>query len=212
MPGPGNVTPQQSPGDLPVIDAAARTTITGTGLTGSSSDSSSSNTSVVTPVARFTSTAVTGFAPLTVQFTDSSLNMPTSWTWDFGDGNSSSLQNPDYIYYSGGQYTVLLTAANDAGSNTYNATNYISVYSPGFSANPATGSAPLTVAFTDTGTGYPHPSSWYWDFGDIGAGNTSSLQNTTHQYVSPGMYDVKFRISGTAGTAWVNRSAAVTVT
>ena len=153
------MTPLPTPGNLPVIDAAARTTITGTGLAGNSSNSTSSNTSVVIPVAQFTSTAVIGFAPLTVQFTDSSLNMPTSWTWDFGDGNSSSLQNPVYTYYSGGQYTVLLTAVNDAGSDIYNATNYVSVYSPGFSVNPVTGSAPLTVTFTDTGAGYPQPSA-----------------------------------------------------
>ena len=50
IPGPGNVTPQESLGDLPVILAAARTTINGTGLAGNTSDSTSSNTSVVIPV------------------------------------------------------------------------------------------------------------------------------------------------------------------
>jgi len=105
----------------------------------------------------------------------------------------------------------MLNATNDAGTNSLNATNYVSVYAPGFSVRPTSGSAPLTVTFTDAGIGYPQPSAWYWKFGDNGPGNTSSLRNTTHQYLSPGTYDVSFRISGSAGTAWVNRSAAVIV-
>ena len=55
-------------------------------------------------------------ATLAVSFTDLSTNNPTAWTWDFGDGNSSNLQNPTHTYASGGQYNVQLTAANDCGS------------------------------------------------------------------------------------------------
>jgi len=196
---------------LPLISTAQGITINGTNLTGNTINSSSTNGIGSIPDTRFTSNVVMGFAPLMVQFTDSSLNMPTSWSWNFGDGTSSTLQNPGHTYYSGGQYTVEFTATNDAGSSSSNATNYISVFQPGFSAVPPQGPAPLTVYFTDNSTGYPQPTGWYWDFGDIGPGNTSNQRNWTHQYVSSGTYDVKFRISGKAGTTWVNRSAAVKV-
>jgi PKD repeat protein len=205
---PGNVTPRPSLGDLPAIEAAARTTINGTGLAGNESNSTNSNTGVVIPVAQFSSNIAMGFAPLTVQFTDTSLNLPTGWYWDFGDGNTSALQNPAHTYYSGGQYSIGFVASNAAGSNTMNSTNYVSVYAPGFSAYPLSISPMDTVTFTDTGGGYPLPSSWYWDFGD---GITSKVRNTTHQYVSSGTYDVHYRVSGTAGTAWINQSALITV-
>ena len=205
---PGTMTPTPTMGELPLIDAAARTTINGTGLAGDSSNSTSSNSSVVIPVAQFRSNIALGLAPLAVQFTDTSQNLPTSWSWDFGDNTSSSLQNPSHTYYSGGQYSIRFTAANTAGSNTLNATNYVSVYQQGFSAYPLTISPLSTVTFTDTGTGYPLPSAWYWDFGD---GITSTQRNTTHQYVAAGTYDVHYRISGSAGTAWINQSALITV-
>jgi PKD repeat protein len=186
------------------------TTINGTGLeaTANTTNSITVNGTVITvPAAQFTSNVILGYAPLGVQFTDTSLNLPVSWTWDFGDGGSSSLQDPVHTFYNGGQYAVVLTAANLAGAGNF--TSNISVYAPGFSAIPNSGRAPFTVTFTDTGAGYPPPTAWYWDFGD---NSSRSLRNTTHQYTLPGTYDVRFRVTGPAGTAWVNQSAAVTIT
>lgn len=54
---------------------------------------------------------------LDVDFTDLSTNDPTSWDWDFGDGNTSMDQNPSHTYAAGGQYQVCLTASNVAGSD-----------------------------------------------------------------------------------------------
>ena len=204
--GSSTVTPNLTE-DIPLISPAQYTTINATNITGNATNSSTTIGSISIPVAQFTSNVTLGFAPLAVQFTDSSQNMPTVWSWNFGDGGSSTLQNPGYTFYSGGQYMVVFTATNAAGSSDF--TTNISVYSPGFLAVPNQGPHPLTVAFTDAGTGYPQPSAWYWDFGD---GMTSSFRNSTHQYILPGTYDVKFRITSTAGMAWVNRSAAVTVT
>jgi PKD repeat protein len=206
----GTVTPTLNE-SLPLISSAQAITINGTSLSGNGTNSSTSNSGGSIPDTRFTTNVVMGFAPLMVQFTDSSLNLPTSWFWDFGDGGFSTLQNPGHIYYAGGQYTIIFTATNMAGLRSLNSIDYVSVYQPGFSVVPDKGNAPLTVNFTDTGNGSPQPTGWFWDFGDIGAGNTSNQQNWTHQYVSPGTYDVKFRISGKAGVAWVNRSAAVIV-
>ena len=52
-----------------------------------------------------------------VAFTDTSTGAPTSWTWSFGDGASSTLQNPTHAYAAAGTYTVSLTASNAAGSS-----------------------------------------------------------------------------------------------
>jgi len=83
------------------------------------------------PVADFTATPTSGTAPLTVTFTDQSVNTPTSWQWDFGDGNTSTQQNPTHIYNNAGTYTVNLTATNEYGSDSETKTGYITVTSGG---------------------------------------------------------------------------------
>lgn len=82
------------------------------------------------PVANFSGTPTSGYVPLTVQFTDLSSNSPTSWSWNFGDGGTSYLQNPSHQYTSAGQFTVSLTATNAYGSDTEVKTNYITVSEP----------------------------------------------------------------------------------
>jgi PKD repeat protein len=62
-----------------------------------------------------------------VQFTDSSTNTPTSWTWSFGDGISSSVQDPVHTYSTAGTYTITLIATNTEGSNVATKTNLITV-------------------------------------------------------------------------------------
>ncbi|MEM1217059.1 MAG: PKD domain-containing protein, partial [Bacteroidota bacterium] len=68
-----------------------------------------------TPAAAFTYTA----AAATYSFTDASTNDPTSWLWDFGDGTTSTDENPSHTFASNGTYQVCLIAANDWGSNQY---------------------------------------------------------------------------------------------
>lgn len=74
----------------------------------------------VTPVASFTANQTTGYAPLTVSFTDTSTNTPTSWAWDFNrDGIvDNTTQNPVYTFTVPGTYEVNLTVTNGAGSST----------------------------------------------------------------------------------------------
>jgi len=79
------------------------------------------------PVANFSGTPLSGSSPLTVTFTDLSTNTPTSWLWDFGDGNTSTSQNPVNIYASPGFYTVSLTVTNPIGSDLETKINYINV-------------------------------------------------------------------------------------
>ncbi|HMA77282.1 MAG TPA: PKD domain-containing protein [Candidatus Krumholzibacteriaceae bacterium] len=79
------------------------------------------------PTAAFSGSPTTGAAPLTVNFTDQSSGSPTSWSWDFGDGATSTAQNPSHEYTAVGTYTVSLTATNAYGSDTEAKTDYIDV-------------------------------------------------------------------------------------
>ncbi|MBM4066858.1 MAG: PKD domain-containing protein, partial [Planctomycetes bacterium] len=77
--------------------------------------------------ADFTATPTNGETPLTVQFTDQSVGNISSWLWDFGDGSTSSAQNPTHTYTSSGNFTVSLTVTGLGGSDTEIKENYISV-------------------------------------------------------------------------------------
>ena len=70
------------------------------------------------PIAQFTAAPTSGQAPLAVRFTDTSSGTPTSWSWDFGDGTSSAVQNPTHTFSAPGEYSVILTATNAYGSST----------------------------------------------------------------------------------------------
>ncbi len=83
-----------------------------------------------TPVADFSALVVSGNPPLDVSFTDLSTEIPTGWSWDFGDTGSSSDQHPSHQYTTAGVYTVSLTATNPNGSHTRVMPNLISVPEP----------------------------------------------------------------------------------
>ncbi|CAN5706772.1 hypothetical protein BH10ACT1_BH10ACT1_36180 [soil metagenome] len=70
------------------------------------------------PVASFTAAPPSGPAPLDVAFTDTSSGAPTSWSWNFGDGTTSTAQSPVHRYTAAGSYTVSLTATNATSSST----------------------------------------------------------------------------------------------
>lgn len=70
------------------------------------------------PVAAFASTYVSGGCVNPVQFTDQSANAPTAWRWDFGDGTTSTLQNPSHQFAAAGGYTVALAATNANGTGS----------------------------------------------------------------------------------------------
>jgi PKD repeat protein len=158
--------------------------------------------SIPPPIARFTASTMAGKAPLTVHFMDTSTGSPTAWAWDFGDNNTSNLQNPTYTYTVPGTFTVRLRASNGGGSNTETKLYYITVnpaYAlPGasFSANPPTMAQPYTVQFLDRSTG--PPTSWSWSFGD---GGTSTGQNPVHTYPGPGTFIVTLEVSNPAGSS-----------
>ena len=160
------------------------------------------------PIANFTATPNTESVPLNVQFNDTSSNNPTSWYWTFGDGGSSTQQNPTYTYGTPGTYTVSLTAGNSAGNNTM--TSQITVNYPApvanFTENTTNGTAPLNVQFTDTSIG--NVTSYYWTFGDNG---TSTLQNPSYTYQTPGTYTVTETVTGPGGNNTATQTNLITV-
>ena len=79
------------------------------------------------PTANFFGNPTSGLSSLIVSFTDQSTGCPTEWDWDFGDGHTSTEQNPIHPYENPGTYSVSMTATNAYGSNTIEKSNYISV-------------------------------------------------------------------------------------
>mgnify|MGYP000922284285 CR=1 FL=1 len=162
------------------------------------------------PVAAFSASPTSGKAPLKVKFTDNSTGSPTSWKWTFGDGTSSTKQNPTHKYSKARNYTVSLTVTNAEGSNTVTKKDYINVVTKpvaSFSAKPTSGKVPLTVAFTDKSAGIP--TKWKWSFGD---GKTSTQQNPKHQYLQEGNYKVTLTVTNAAGSSTVTKTNYIKVT
>ncbi len=97
------------------------------------------------PIADFTASTTTSCSG-DITFFDNSSNSPTSWLWDFGDGNTSTLENPTHTYASSGTYTVTLTSTNPFGNDTEVKTNFITI--------DLSGSSPVTASCTPiTGDG-----------------------------------------------------------
>jgi len=116
-----------------------------------------------------------------------------SWLWDFGDGQTSTEQNPTHTYTQDGTYTVTLTVTDDnLETDDDTTTADISDSDPvaDFVASPTSGVEPLTVTFTDQSISWDEIDSWLWDFGD---GQTSTEQNPTHEYTE-GTYTVSLTI------------------
>ncbi len=83
-----------------------------------------------TPTSDFSASVTVGNVPLDVDFTDLSNQLPTGWSWDFGDSGASGDQHPTYQYTTAGEYTVSLTATNPNGSHTRVLPNLILVPEP----------------------------------------------------------------------------------
>jgi len=173
----------------------------------------------VAPVAAFTSTVQSGTAPLTVIFTNKSTGTgPLTYAWDFdNDGTvDSTLSSPTHIYPEAGTYSVKLTATNGAGSDVELKTDYITV-DPApvapvaeFTTYLQSGTAPLTVRFTDQSTGTA-PLTYAWDFNNDGE-NESSLQNPLFKYDSVGTYTVTLTVINAVGNDLETKTDYITVT
>lgn len=141
--------------------------------------------------ANFSADVKSGEAPLTVHFHDKSTNNPTSWSWDFDDGHTSSLKDPENTFNEPGSYNVKLTVKNKFGSTTHylliNVTQKSNAPVAKIFASPTAGEVPLTVHFLDQSS--HNPTSWSWDFDD--GTPMQSESNVYHIFKTSGVYKVK---------------------
>lgn len=140
---------------------------------------------------------------LTFDFTDQSTSDGTisSWSWEFGDGNTSTEQNPSHTYSQPGTYHVCLTITDDEGCSNHFCHALI-VHHPVAGVCHASYNAhqgdpeQQVISFTDHSTSDGTIISWSWDFGD---GTSSTEQNPTHTYLQPGTYLVCLHITDDSG-------------
>ncbi|HEX3006500.1 MAG TPA: PKD domain-containing protein, partial [Bacteroidales bacterium] len=140
-------------------------------------------------VADFTMSASSGCSPLTVDFTDKSTGTGAlTYTWVLGNGNTSSLQNPQAVYSNPGTYNVKLTVVS--GSYTNSITKTITVFKnpvADFTASKTKGCTPLDVTFTDASTkGDANIVKWNWDFrnGEISTEQSPRLSFSAGSYTA----------------------------
>jgi PKD repeat protein len=218
--GDGAASTTQHPAHTYVSPGTYTVTLTATNAFGADSETKYDYITIsappppVAPTAFFSGSPREGTAPLRVSFTDQSAGEPTAWSWDFGDGSSSSAQNPSHTYAYVGEYEITLRVSNDVGADTLTLTDYVVVNeapppvapTADFSGSPREGIAPLAVSFTDQSTG--DPASWSWSFGD---GWTSTVQNPSHTYAAAGDYEVTLTVANAFGSDTRTKTEYITV-
>jgi PKD repeat protein len=153
--------------------------------------------------ADFNFNPVSGDAALLVQFQDTSKGGPTSWSWNFGDNETSTEQNPQHLYINPKPdgYLVTLTVKNETATSTKSATDRIKVMETleaQFTADKVSGKTPLNVTFTNQSKGGNSIVKWEWNFGD---GSPISIDKSpSHSYTTAGNFDVTLTITRSDGT------------
>ena len=155
------------------------------------------------PVAGLSASVNVGCSPLSVSFDNQSTGA-VSYSWDFGNGAISTVENPTVVYLAPGSYTVSLIATSTTGStDTIVMSNYIEVladpvanYSLSQTGSCATNNL---VSFSNSSA---NASDYLWDFGD---GGSSTLASPTHTYTDAGTYTVTLIASNSVGCSDVNQ-------
>lgn len=126
--------------------------------------------------------------PFNISFTNNSSGPGTlTWLWDFGDGTTSTLQNPVYTYTTPGNYTVsLATTSSDGCSDTMRKVSVLTIQNINTTFN-APDSACINTSINFSNTATPVPLSSNWIFGD---GSTSMAINPVKSYAATGTYTV----------------------
>jgi gliding motility-associated-like protein len=162
-------------------------------------------------VASFTADVTSGCFPVTVKFADTSApaGAITSWAWNFGNSNTSTLQHPSAVYSSAGTYTVSLTITTASGSDSEIKTGYINVHdypSVDFSFDKSIGCTPLKVKFKDESeAGSGSITNWLWSFGD---GASSTAANPEYTFTTPGDRFVTLKVTNQFGCARTKTGAS----
>jgi PKD repeat protein len=158
-----------------------------------------------------TSPSVANFAATTVcennatVFTDQSTGAAMQWSWSFGDGNTSTLQNPMHVFTSAGTYQTALTVTDSLGCTNSTWQNIIVYPIPQVDFNTTAFCQGIPVCFTDISSiSAGTISTWSWNFGDSasGASNSSAAQSPCHTYSTAGVKNISLTL--TSGTGCQN--------
>jgi gliding motility-associated-like protein len=153
------------------------------------------------PVADFNADETFSYgSELEVQFTNLSLDAD-SYLWDFGDGNTSTEENPVHVFSGFGMFTVSLNAINGICEDVIVKEEYIELRQPDMNikASKYKGCVPLEVDFRLEGDAKDEIASYFWTFGD---GNSSTATEPTHTYLVPGTYEVRVEYTLTNGNVF----------
>lgn len=164
----------------------------GARITGQRSTPSTSLSAV-----RFKAVPTVGPAPLVVHFTGTSAGSPTAWSWDFGDGTTSTEQNPSHTYRIGGKYTVNLAVTTASGKHTLTKSDYVAVGAP---SSPSGWTTILDDEFDTPGL----PSHWLPYSGSYTGDAVSCSSPTQVQVPGDGYLHLKmeYHDTGLCGHDW----------
>lgn len=139
-----------------------------------------------------------GCRPLTINFSDAINNPPATYNWNFGDGASSTDQNPSHTYTNHGIFTVTLTVTDANGCINSNTLPIYSYALPvaDFTFTPSVGTTGLPINFTSTSVGTIN--TWTWSFGDGGV-ESGNLPTVTHAYTSTGFQSITLLVETNNG-------------
>lgn len=200
--GDGNVSPLQNPTHTYINTGLypVRLSITNANGCNAFYDMPTAMNITTKPVASFSAAATESCtAPFTATFNSGASTGPiTSYTWDFGDGQTSTEANPSHTYITTGNFTVRLrvqTASNCEHISTI--TDYIKIgtFSAGLQIADNTVCRGVAAQFTDASSA--GVVSRTWDFGD--GFPTSNVPNPTHVYSTAGTYTVSIQSQNSAG-------------
>lgn len=192
----GSPTSSTEPSPTVTYNSAGTYTVTLT-----VSNAAGSNTATQTNYITVNTTPTAGFTFNTnyavVTFNNTSGNA-TSYSWNFGDGGTSTDASPSHTYTQDGTYTVTLSATNACGTVTATqSVTIVSLPNAAFSATGTTGCSLLTVQFDNQSSANATFFNWQFPGGNPG---TSTAQNPTVTYATPGSYDVTLIVSNSAGS------------
>jgi len=158
------------------------------------------------PIASFMPSKTSAEVDEIINFANQSQHA-SSFTWEFGDGTSSSLDSPTHAYASDGIFLVQLTATGDGGSSTTSRNIEISFPVPvaDFIMNKTTADAGEMITFTNLSE---YADSYLWDFGDE---STSTLASPTHKYLSDGTFTIQLDATGPGGTASISQDITISI-
>ena len=173
------------------------------------------------PVAVFSAIPTNGTVPLSVQFTDNSTGAITERTWEFRPERGvwtqfSTASSPSYTFTDAATYDIRLTVRGPGGEDQQERAGYITVLSEpapsaDFSASPLTGTAPLSVQFTDNSTGAITDRTWEFRPERGVWTQFSTASSPSYTFTDAATYDIRLTVRGPGGESTEQKMAYISV-